>query len=190
LRIAFFHLISFAVALLAAMQLPSCALQSDKEKTRAGPISVATDALGDPLPPGAIARLGTTRFLHPGSWLVRAVSFTPEGTKIISTSDSEYSCWDSSTGRPLYSSTSGSKWWADDRIVFSQNAKFAAAAWGECHFQARGSKLFPDRIQDLGFIIHDEQQCHVRFSQSSSSAYSRIHWPLFNHDNESGLVAV
>src|SRR5262249_21128492 len=40
-----------------------------------------TDLLGDPLPPGALARMGTVRFRLPGK--VKRVAFSPDGETIL-----------------------------------------------------------------------------------------------------------
>src|SRR5438045_3142586 len=56
------------------------------------------DALGDPLPPGAVARLGTTRLRHEG--LVGA-AFHPNGKTLVSTAygTTPLLFWDAATGR-------------------------------------------------------------------------------------------
>jgi RNA polymerase sigma factor (sigma-70 family) len=59
---------------------------------------VALDRHGDPLPPGAIARLGTLRFRH-GS-MVTGLAFAPDGKTIVSGSyDQTIRVWDAATGR-------------------------------------------------------------------------------------------
>ncbi len=57
----------------------------------------ATDHYGDPLPPGAVARLGTVRFRHEGG--ARRLEFSPNGKALACNSDV---VWDAATGRPLY----------------------------------------------------------------------------------------
>ncbi len=73
----------------------------------AAPPSVRRDADGKPLPPGAVARLGTLRLFHPGE--VNFKAFTPDGRFLITaTCDPNgmtypgadlFFVWDMSTGR-------------------------------------------------------------------------------------------
>jgi RNA polymerase sigma factor (sigma-70 family) len=69
-----------------------------------GPTAVVqparVDAHGDPLPDGAIARLGTKRFRHQHT--VRAVGISEDGTRVASASwDGTLRVWDANTGREL-----------------------------------------------------------------------------------------
>jgi RNA polymerase sigma factor (sigma-70 family) len=59
-----------------------------------------TDSNGDPLPEGAIARLGTTRLTHGGP--VNAVAFAPNANHLASASDDRtVRLWDPATGQEL-----------------------------------------------------------------------------------------
>ena len=63
---------------------------------------VAVDAFGDPLPPGAVARLGTVRFRT--SDFPKHLAVSPDGKRIVSTAFLQYSrlaVWEADTGRPL-----------------------------------------------------------------------------------------
>jgi WD40 repeat protein len=56
------------------------------------------DLYGDPLPPGAIARIGTTRLWY-GSQ-VYALAYTPEGKALIGSGmDETVWLWDTTTGK-------------------------------------------------------------------------------------------
>src|SRR5262249_29709706 len=61
----------------------------------------ATDRYGDPLPPGALARLGTLRLRHIRGGL--SLAFSPDGKRVVSGGDSDTSrLWDVSTGKELH----------------------------------------------------------------------------------------
>jgi RNA polymerase sigma factor (sigma-70 family) len=97
--------------------------------------SAAADPLGDPLPPGAVARLGTSRFRQAGR--LGAVAFSPDG-KYLATGNwyrgvgeprRRVALWEAETGRPVH------VWPVDDAFVhvlaFAPDGKRLAAFGGE-----------------------------------------------------------
>jgi WD40 repeat protein len=73
-----------------------------QEPTKKPPqADVRLDFNGDPLPSGAIARLGTPRFRHPGA--VHAVAFSEDGKLLAASSDGRNMVviWDRAKGRKL-----------------------------------------------------------------------------------------
>jgi RNA polymerase sigma factor (sigma-70 family) len=70
---------------------------AEKGEKAPGP---ARDRFGDPLPPGALARMGTVRFRHGG--IINSISFSPDD-RILVTAGSErpVRLWDVATGREI-----------------------------------------------------------------------------------------
>jgi WD40 repeat protein len=67
-------------------------------RTTAGPRAIALDRYRDPLPEGAIARLGAMRFRHNyfgGNWsTVTGVAYTPDGHSLVTVGAGEARVWD------------------------------------------------------------------------------------------------
>ncbi|MGE3808559.1 MAG: WD40 repeat domain-containing protein, partial [Gemmataceae bacterium] len=65
------------------------------------PVVPTVDAHGNPLPEGAVARLGTVQLRHGGT--VTAVAFAPDGKSFASVGHDRYlRCWDAVSGKELW----------------------------------------------------------------------------------------
>lgn len=77
------------------------AAETPERKTETPPSardkSALTDLYGDPLPRGAIARLGAVRFRHRG-W-IQDVLLSPDGLTVISSGAGSVELWDAQSGR-------------------------------------------------------------------------------------------
>jgi WD40 repeat protein len=117
----------------------------------------ATDMHGDPLPPGAVARIGTVRLRHGGH--VGCVAYAPEGLVLASGGgDHAVRLWEARTGKPLRQLLGHT-----DRIgsvVFSPDGKTLVSAGTNDHTirfwdVATGRELrrlkTPESVTSVGF---------------------------------------
>jgi WD40 repeat protein len=78
-------------ALLSALAVPARAAE---------PPAPRRDLLGDPLPAGAVARMGTVRLGTPGN--LTSITFTPDSKTLLAVGPGqEVHRWEAATGRPL-----------------------------------------------------------------------------------------
>lgn len=79
---------------------PPVAARAQENPNPAEPTPVRKDLLGDPLPPGAVARFGTGRLRHGSP--VRSVHFLPDGKTLRTDGMHDgVRIWDVKTGKPL-----------------------------------------------------------------------------------------
>src|SRR5438105_15188762 len=76
----------------------SCAWASAGQTLPQKTAEPAVDVYGDPLPAGAIARIGTMRLRHAGA--VTCLAFSPDSAQLFSASHDKTICmWDARTGK-------------------------------------------------------------------------------------------
>lgn len=95
-------LLRLPVVMLAALLAGGAALGPRRTAPEAAPEPAPsvgpTDAFGDPLPPGAVARLGTVRFRSPTGFGWH-LALSPDAKLVVSAHDGELRVWDAATGR-------------------------------------------------------------------------------------------
>src|SRR5262249_50000816 len=95
-----------AIALgVGLILIPGALPQDPKKNPPRGPVNKPApkpkeDALGDPLPDGALLRLGSLRFKHPNS--AHDLALSPDGKIVITAGNRQYIAWDAATGKQLW----------------------------------------------------------------------------------------
>lgn len=91
------------IALVLVLGLSAAgAASAGGHKTPAKPASpVGTDLYGDPLPPGAVARLGTVRFRRERDFGLAGVAFLADSKTVLTAQGRAIQFWDSATGQPV-----------------------------------------------------------------------------------------
>jgi RNA polymerase sigma factor (sigma-70 family) len=102
---------------------PSRAGENSGRKATQEPARTGVDLHGDPLPPGALARLGTIRWRHRHSTADLATVFSPDGKSVVTAGDGTLKRWDSATGKLLLRFP-GNHWGG---MLFSPNGRWLAA---------------------------------------------------------------
>ncbi|HWY87238.1 MAG TPA: sigma-70 family RNA polymerase sigma factor, partial [Gemmataceae bacterium] len=123
---------------------------------------VAKDVYGDPLPVGALARLGTISLRHGEA--IQAIAFSPDGKTIACTAGAKFiSVWDRSTGKEVRRITDAN----GTALAFSPDGGLLATAGGkyvELFDAATG-----ERLHQLG---------NQTFTQKGDSTFSMRKVPL------------
>src|SRR5262245_892153 len=107
-RAGLFLATCLAVAPVAALQ--GGPLLPDDQAQAAGGKSALTDLYGDPLPPGALARLGTLRLrMKDGAG---AIALSPDGKAVAAAGHDAVRLWDAATGKEVrrFEGPFGSVW--------------------------------------------------------------------------------
>ena len=101
---------------------------------------VRTDRHGDPLPKGALARLGTVRWRH--GFMVEDLAYSPDGRRIaVAGLGRDITLWDANSGKEIYQVVKGG---ASLSLAFSPDAKILATTESlACHLwdAATGKEL-------------------------------------------------
>ncbi len=86
------------------------------------------DLYSDPLPPAALARMGTLRFRH--ETYVNSVAYSPDGKRLASGAWSVIRLWDAATGEEVLSIDSPHR--ANGGVCFSPDGNIVATASSGC----------------------------------------------------------
>jgi RNA polymerase sigma factor (sigma-70 family) len=140
------------------------------EPDRAPSAGRTTDRQGDPLPPGAVARLGTIRLRHGGA--ITCFTFGPRGKYLASGGhDRTVAVWDAATGREWARLTGHQS--GVEAVAFSADGRLLASGGGGPY--NKGSEKQMIRVWDL----RTKKQL-IGFGRPGTSVRRLV----FSHDNK------
>jgi RNA polymerase sigma factor (sigma-70 family) len=133
LKVACLGLLLAAVSLgagLSFLRAPEPGIPGATAPARPAPVpaeaELRRDLSGDPLPPGALARLGTLRFRAPDE--INELAFAPDGKSIVVSSRAGLFLFEAASGKRIKRlPTPESMWGPEDRLAFSPDGKRLAA---------------------------------------------------------------
>jgi hypothetical protein len=114
------------------VELPKAAKAEATERPKSEKqLATRTDRYGDPLPEGAIARIGTTRFRDSSN--VYSVCYSPDGKILASIGSAGVRMWNAVTGKELQNY---------DRSVSQKEESFPPAGYTRGFFSPDGRRLW------------------------------------------------
>ncbi len=143
------------------------------------------DALGDPLPPGAVARLGSTRWRH---WdLIKTLCYSQDGKRIASASfgDGSICIWDAESGRMLQSFRSNEV----IALALSEDGKRLAAISGGASKEAPDVWVWNEGIEKPRQLVEKtDQACCLLFHKGQLWIGERGGISCWDVDREKQLI--
>jgi WD40 repeat protein len=163
----------YGLALVALLGASGAALAEQGKGPAKGERQVRTDRHGDPLPPGAVARLGTLRLRHPQ---VRSLVYSPDGKLLASAGGATVRLWDAKTGKELRRLDAG---WSAlvHSAIFSPDGKLLATASSEGSGTVRlwetatGKEVRTLRAQKVGRGLAFSPDGRVLFAGAGTTIY-------------------